>query len=167
MKEIELVCTPAGLRGWTDEDEANWKRFKAQLGVEQIGPGELEPGEVVRVGLVIPRNPKFHRKFFAMVKVGFDAWEPRRKTWHGLPVQKNFERFRKDALIAAGYYELAATQAGGVRHEAKSIAFASMEEPEFEEVYKAVADVLLHDVLRRYTREDLERVVKELMTFTA
>lgn len=166
MKEIELVRTPGGLRGWTEEDQKAFERFMDRLGFEASGPGELEPGEVARIALIVPRNPKFHRKFFAMLKLGFDAWEPRRKNWKGLPVQKNFERFRKDATIAAGFYEIVATSAGGVKHEALSIAFGNMEEDEFERVYNAVADVLLQNVLRRYKRDDLDRVVEQLMAFT-
>lgn len=159
MTEIELVKTSQGLRGATDEDHAAWLKFKAWL-------ESLEPGEFVRMGYVKPRNIKFHRKFFAMLKVGFDAWEPRRKKWRGMPVQKNFNRFRKDVTIAAGFYEIVATASGGVRHEAKSISFAAMDDTEFETVYSAVADVLLQGVLTRYTRADLDQVVERLMRFT-
>jgi hypothetical protein len=159
MTEIELVKTPDGLRGWSEDDQAAWKRFKAWLEA-------LEPGEVVRIGYVKPRISGFHRKFFAMLKLGFDAWEPRCKKYKGHAVQKNFERFRKDITIAAGFYDLVATAAGGVKHEAKSISFASMEQDEFERVYSAVADVLLQGVLVRYNRSELDRVVNELMKFT-
>jgi hypothetical protein len=159
LTEIELVKTPDGLRGTTDEEHASWMKFKAWL-------EQLEPGEYARIGYEKPRNPKFHRKFFAMLKIGFDAWEPRRKKYKGQSVQKNFERFRKDVTIAAGFYDLVATAAGGVKHEAKSISFAKMSDDEFERVYSAVADVLLQGVLIRYNRAELDRVVDELMKFT-
>lgn len=159
MTEIELVKTPDGLRGATDEEHTAWLKFKGWL-------EQLEPGEYARIGYEKPRNSKFHRKFFAMLKVGFDAWEPRRKKYRGQMVQKNFERFRKDVTIAAGFYDLVATAAGGVRHEAKSISFASMDDTEFEQVYTAVADVLLQGVLVRYNRDELDRVVAELMSFS-
>jgi len=159
MSEILLVKTVTGVRGWSEEDERHWQKFKTWLKT-------LEPGEFASFSWTRPRNYKFLQKFFVMVKVGFDAWEPRRKTWRRLPVQKNFERFRKDVTIAAGFYDIVATQAGGVKFEAHSIAFASMEEEDFEKVYNAVADVLLQRVLHNYKRADLDRVVEQLMRFT-
>jgi len=159
VTDITLVKTQQGVRGWSEDDERHWKKFKAWLEA-------LEPGEFAQFSWTRPRNYKFLQKFFVMVKVGFDAWEPRRKTWKGHPVQKNYERFRKDVTITAGFYDIVATQAGGVKHEAHSIAFANMEEEDFEKVYNAVADVLLQRVLHNYKRADLERVVAELMRFT-
>ena len=123
-------------------------------------------GKEVRADIVQERNGKFHRKFFAMLNVGFDAWEPPEKEYRGLPAQKNFERFRKDCVIAAGYYDVVANLKGEVRAEPKSISFARMEEPDFEKVYSAVANVLLQRVLTKYTRADLDRVVEEIIRFT-
>ena len=57
-------------------------------------------GDVIDVAWKRPRNYKFHKKFFAMLKVGFDAWEPPELEYRGLPVEKNFERFREDVIIA-------------------------------------------------------------------
>lgn len=125
----------------------------------------VKSGDLVRVKWAQPRNVKFMRKFFAMLNVGFEAWEPPAQEYRGLPVQKNFERFRKDVVIAAGFYDPVANLKGEVRAEAKSISFANMTEDEFEKVYSTVANVLLQKVLRNYTRDDLDRVVEELMRF--
>lgn len=126
----------------------------------------IKPGETVRVKWSRPRNVKLHRKFFAMLNVGFDAWEPPKLEHHNLPVQKNFERFRKDVVIAAGYYTVVANLKGEVRAEAHSISFANMEEDEFNAVYSKCADVLLQRVLRNYTRSDLDNVVQQIIGFT-
>lgn len=123
-------------------------------------------GGVVRAKFTQFRNYEFHKKFFAMLKVGFDAWEPPELEHKGLPVQKNFDRFRKDCTIAAGFYDPVANLRGEVRAEARSISFASMTQEDFEKVYSAVVDVLLERVLTKYTRADLDRVVEELMAFT-
>lgn len=125
----------------------------------------VKAGDLVRVKWARPRNAKFMRKFFAMLNVGFDAWEPPELEHKGLPVQKNFDRFRKDVVIAAGFYDAVANLKGEVRAEAHSISFANMTDDEFEKVYSAVANVLLQKVLRNYTRSDLDRVVEELMRF--
>ncbi len=50
--------------------------------------------------------------------------------------------------------------------KAKSIRFSKMDDAEFEQVYSAVADVLLTHVLTRYAnRADLDRVVEQVMRF--
>ena len=150
--ELLLTKTPQGYLIPSDEAEAEkMKRFKV--------------GGTIRAKVAQMRNYKFHKKFFAMLDVGFDAWEPSEKEHKGLPVQKNKERFRKDCIIAGGFYEPVVNLRGEVRAEAKSISFASMEEEEFEKVYSAVADVILQRVLRNYTRADLDRVVHQILGF--
>ena len=50
--------------------------------------------------------------------------------------------------------------------KARSISFANMEQPEFEELYSAVADVLLEHVLSNYAnRAQLDEVVNKVMGF--
>lgn len=126
---------------------------------------KMKAGAGCRATIRKVRNIRFHRKFFAMLQVGFDAWEPPEQTHRGLPVQKNFERFRKDVTIAAGFYEPVSNLKGEVRAEAASISFSNMDDAEFERVYSAVADVLLQKVLTQYTREDLDRVVEQMQGF--
>lgn len=160
MTTMTLTKTPDGkFVGLTETDEIERRKVHART-------KGMEPGEIVKWEVVVPRNYQFHKKFFAMLNVGFEAWEPRHKTYKGQPVQKNFERFRKDVIIAAGFYDIVATSAGGIKHEAHSISFAQMDDLEFERLYSAVADVLLQGVLARYTRADLDAVVEKLMRFT-
>lgn len=131
---------------------------------------KAEPGEMVEIKTLRPRNAKFHRKFFALLTVGFEAWEParKRKTYKGRPIAKNFERFRKDIIILAGFYEQTFDLRGRMKLEAKSISFANMEDEEFEQVYSAVADVLLAKVLTTYKgRAELDAVVEQIMGFTS
>lgn len=166
MREIDLVKTPDGLRGWTPDDEAAYRRFREQMAA-------LEVGECVRVGFTRPRNPKFHRKFFAMLNVGFEAWDPMsqrtRSTYKGALIAKNFEAFREDVTILAGFKEAHFDlRSNRMKVKAKSISFASMEQEEFEKVYSAVADVLLELFLKGkgYDRAELDRVVARIMEFT-
>jgi len=122
-------------------------------------------GQGVRVEAKKIRNYEFHKKFFALLDIGFDAFEPPEQEYKGLPVVKNRKRFRKDCIIAAGFYDLVVDLNGNAHAEAKSISFANMDDNEFELVYSAVADVLLQKVLRNYSRDDLDRVVDEIMGF--
>jgi hypothetical protein len=112
------------------------------------------------------RNIKFLRKYFALLKHAYSCWEPETKHYKGREVQKNKERFRKDIQILAGYYESVVNLKGDVRLESKSIAFESMKEEEFEKLYQAVITVIMEKVLKTYTREDIDRVVDELLKFT-
>lgn len=113
------------------------------------------------------RNIRFHRKFFAMLDLAFDVWEPPEVSHNGMPAIKNRERFRKDLLIASGFYETVVNINGQIRAEAKSMSFDSMGEDEFNQVYSAVADVILQRILRNYTRSDLDSVVDEILGFVS
>jgi hypothetical protein len=128
----------------------------------------LEPGEMIKFDVVFPRNPYFHRKFFAMLNIGFDAWEPNRKnkTYKGKPVAKSLDAFREDVLILAGFYTQTFGLDGKLQLKAKSISFAKMDEVQFEEVYSAVANVILEKVLTSYKgREELDEVVERVLGF--
>ena len=93
--------------------------------------GEIRTGEVIRCTFTKMRNPRFHRKYFALLKLAFDSWEPSASEYKGMPAQKNFDRFRKDVAIASGYYDIVSNIKGEARAEAKSISFARMDDVEF------------------------------------
>ena len=147
--------------GWTDADKKSWHKLWRHLIA-------LESGEFALVEFIFPRNPKFHRKFFGLLNFAFDAWEPDRvrKSYKGRPVAKNFDQFREDVLILSGYSEQTFDLKGNMKLKAKSISFAKMDDAEFEQVYSAVVDVILADVLKTYAnREELEEVVQRVMGF--
>ena len=147
--------------GWRKDDKAGWRKIWKRL-------MSLEDGEFAEIEFVVPRNPKFHRKFFGLLNFAFDAWEPDRvrKSYKGRPVAKNFDQFREDVLILSGYSEQTFDLKGNMKLKAKSISFAKMDDAEFEQVYSAVVDVILADVLKTYAnREELEEVVQRVMGF--
>ena len=162
MAEINLVKLPdGGLRGMSDRDQAAYNRFRSRL-------KKAEPGEVIEIDAKLPRNSRFHRKFFALLNLGFDHWEPGRKhkQYKGMPVAKNFDHFRKEVTILAGFYEQTFDLEGNMKLEAKSISFASMEDDEFEAVYSAVLNVLLEKVFIRYAgRAEVDHVIEQIMRF--
>lgn len=166
MTEIDLVKAPDGLRGWSERDQAAYRRYRQRI-------AKLEVGECIRVGYVFPRNAKFHRKFFAMLNVGFDAWDPmkerQRNTYKGVTIAKDFDQFREDVTILAGfkeaYFDLKTNR---MRVKAQSIAWAKMDDLKFERLYSAVANVLIELFLgaQGYDRSELDRVVERIMEFT-
>lgn len=114
------------------------------------------------------RNPQFHRKFFALLNFAFDYWEMPElddPKFAGIEPEKNFDRFRKDLIILAGFYDATYRIDGSVRFEAKSISFGSMSEDEFEKLYDGVFSVILKRILPHYQRHELESVVNELLQF--
>lgn len=126
---------------------------------------KLKLGGGVTASVKQKRNVKFHRKFFKLLDLAFDAWEPAEKIYKGQVVAKNREQFRNDITILAGFYETTINLKGEVRLVAKSISFANMEQEEFDKVYNRVVDVILQRVLTSYDRDDLDAVMDRLMGF--
>jgi len=156
MTDAVLVKTPNGALAPADES--------ARALMDKIKAGQGVRATVRRV-----RNVKFHRKAFALFKLAFDAWKPVSPLeYKGLPVAKDFDRFRKDMTILAGFYKPVYNVRGELRLEAESLSFASMDEERFEQVFRAVLTVVWERVLKSvgYASEDeVERVVNELLRF--
>lgn len=158
IERFLFVC----LQGMWDDDEKRWRRFWQRV-------RKMEAGELVEIDVSFPRNPRFHRKYFALLRVGFDAWQPDRKRfrYRGREVRKSFDAFREEVTVLAGYYVQTFKIDGTFKLEAQSIAFGSMDEDEFEALYSAVVNVLLSNVLARYAnRDELDAVIERIMEFT-
>lgn len=125
----------------------------------------IKNGQFLEVDIKQKRNLKFHKKFFAMLNIGFEAFEPVQQDYKGQVAVKNFDRFRKDAVIMAGFYDATYDIQGNLKLEAHSISFGKMSEDEFNKVYNACCNVLLLKVLHNYTRDDLDSVVEQLTRF--
>jgi hypothetical protein len=109
--KINLVKTNFGLKPVTEEDVEKLKK--------------IEPGEVIEVDIKIPRNAKFHRKFFALLDI----------MWSNDSLKLTKIRYRKEMLKAAGYYDLYIGVDGNEVKEPHSIAFPNMEQHTFDELY--------------------------------
>lgn len=140
---------------------------KTQIGLvhsDEISAEALEKyrnGSLLLCKIVQPRNQKFHAKFFALLSVGFRYWEPGEiDSKYGQP-EKNFEQFRKDVTILAGFYTVDTRLDGSVRVNAKSISFAKMSEDEFAELYNKVINVLLKRIFTQFTKEEVIRMAEE------
>lgn len=146
------------LDGLGEDARKAWYRFWGKV-------VKLEPGEIISVEMTFTRNPAFHRKMFALLNLGFDCWMPA-LTHRGRPVEKNFEQFRSDVIIQAGYYEQTWSLDGQMTLRAQSLSYSSMDDAEFEQVYSAIANVLLSKVLTNYKgRRELDDVIAEILGF--
>jgi len=124
----------------------------------------LKNNEIVKVKFVRPRDYEKHKKYFALLNIGFDAFEPNTKH-KGVLVEKNFERFRNEIAILSGHYDVVVSLDGKLKLEAKSISFGKMSEQDFIDLYNKSVNVILQKVLTTYTREDLNEVVDKVIRF--
>lgn len=128
-------------------------------------------GEKVEANVVKPRSNAYQRKFFALLRLAFDYWEPEQGEapieYRGQPIEKDFDRFRADVTILCGFYTPVWNARGELRCEAKSIAFSEMEPEDFDRLYRTAIGVLIDLVMRAkgFDERELERAVDELMRF--
>lgn len=141
------------------------------------------------------RNPAFHRRFFALLNLGFEYWEPtcgaissnERKLITGYAKFLASYGGNEGALIDAAeqYLEQVAYRRvtngislcksfdaiqlpdGTLKKHPRSISFANMHELEFQQLYKAALDVLWRWVLSRSfrSRDEAENVAAQLLGF--
>lgn len=138
-------------------------------------PNAIKLTHAVKIGEGIVVEAKrmrclaFHRKFFALLQLAFEAWEPDPEGVNAsMGIEKNFEAFRRDVTIRAGHFTPVWDLNGKLRLDPKSIAFDQMDDLEFTDVYNDVLSVVWNDVLRHAHYESkahVERVVAELLRF--
>lgn len=125
---------------------------------------KLKFGIACLLKISVPRNYKFHKKWFVLANFAFDNWEPDEKE-----SVKNFDTFRNEITILAGHYEVVCSLgANEVKRVAKSISWAKMTEEEFSTFYDCTKDVVwkrVFDGTSKYTPQELDRVLNELMNF--
>lgn len=154
------------------------------------------------------RNPVFHRRFFALLNLGFEYWEPtggaissnERKLVNGyakflaafggnegalldaaeqyldriadkragsISICKSYDAYRAWVIVESGHYDAIQLPDGTLRKHPRSIAFANMDETEFQQLYKAALDVLWRWLLSRAfkTQREAENAASQLMSF--
>jgi hypothetical protein len=143
------------------EESADWLK-KKKLGATVV----VEPHEM--------RNGAYFRKWWALVKLGYDYWSECAATieFKGEPVLPEFDRFRKDVTILAGFYYPVVNLKGEVRIEAESLQWAKMTEERFTKLFDATIQVLLQKVFngntcKVWTESELRAVTDQILSFAA
>jgi hypothetical protein len=96
------------------------------------------------------RNVRFHRKFFALLKIAYENQSDYRL----------MEDLRRDLIITSGHYEeVVNVITGEVYKIAKSISFSNMEETEFSLIYEDVKNVITQWL--GVSNEDLETEIAQ------
>lgn len=131
--EIQMVKQPGGMFVPAfDSDAERLEKFKS--------------GCVYPVEVRLTRNPEFHKKVFAFFKFCFEHWAADKTDERFKTNAAQFDTFRKNLTVLAGYKEVTFTIDGRVRVEPKSLSFANMEQPEFEECYSALINAAIKHV---------------------
>lgn len=154
MAELLMIKTGQGLFP-CDEDGVRW------LSKKKLGAHILVSAREMRNGL-------FHRKWFSLVQLGFDYWTETAEMpeYKGQPIAPNFERFRKDLTILAGYWHPVPDINGKAKPEADSISWAKMDEETFEKLYSATITALLNYIYSKdMTEEKLRNWVDSVMAY--
>jgi hypothetical protein len=143
------------------EESIEWLR-KKKIGATIL----VEPREM--------RNGAFFRKWWALVKLGYDYWSEAAVTvkFKGQPVLPEFDRFRKDVTIMAGFYHPVVNLKGEVRIEPESLQWAKMTEERFAKLYDATIQVMLQRVFngkvcKQWSESELRSVADQILQFAA
>jgi hypothetical protein len=100
-----------------------------------------------------------------LIDFAFDNWETDGLKYKGQVVIKDKSSLRSQLTILAGFNKIVYSIDDKPKYIAKSISFAKMDEIEFSKLYNKFIDVILHRVLTNYTKDDINRVVDELLRF--
>lgn len=124
-------------------------------------------GDVIKVQVSAMRNGQFFRKWWSLAKMGFDMKVERTEPqeYKGIPIQHNFETFRKDLIVLAGYGEPVFRLDGSFKLEAKSISFAQMNEETFEKLYSETINVILKHIVPHMDERQIRRAVNQVLHY--
>lgn len=196
MAQLQLIKQSANILIPATPETSNFLQSKCKLGAVLVA-------EFKQV-----RNPAFHRRFFALLNLGFEYWEPtggaissneRRlvtgyarylasfggsetalldaaeqylvriadKRTGSISACKSFDAYRAWVTIESGHYDAIQLPDGTLRKHPRSIAFANMDETEFQQLYKAALDVLWRWILSRAFRDqrEAENAAAQLLSF--
>lgn len=121
---------------------------------------KFKTNEHYEIDIKLTRNPKFLRKAMLFFKYCFNYWSGNEV--HAYCSEKEqFDRFRKDLTILAGFYIQSVRINGTIRVEAESLAFSSMSEERFHECYIALTNAAMKHIFKSAD----ESIYNELMGF--
>lgn len=197
-QQLQLIKQSSGILIPASPDTSEFLQSKIKLGAVLVADFKQV------------RNPAFHRRFFALLNLGFEYWEPtggaissnerrlvngyakflasiggsepalldaaeqylervasKRITNGSISACKSFDAYRSWVTVEAGHCDVIELPDGTLRKHPRSIAFANMDETEFQQLYRAALDVLWRWVLSRSFRsqEAVENAAAQLMNF--
>jgi len=108
---------------------------------------KYKTGGVYEVDIKLVRNPQFLAKAMVFFHFCEDHWDGE-KVHEYVSSKEQFDRFRKDLTILAGFYIQTTRLDGSLRTEAQSLAFGSMTEETFQECYLALTKAAMKHIFK-------------------
>ena len=121
---------------------------------------KFKSGEEYEIEIKLSRNPAFLRKVMVFFHFCFEHYDAD-SVYEFKDTPEQFDTFRKDLTILAGYHVQTIRLNGEVRTEAMSLSFANME----EEVFQACYSSLIKAALKYVFRAADESVYNKLISF--
>ncbi|MDD0824637.1 DUF1367 family protein [Mannheimia sp. AT1] len=149
MAKYQMMKLAGGVFAPLNDDEA--ERLKSFQNNEQY---EIE--------IKKPRHPAFHRKVFAFFNFCFEHWSVDKTEWQYFDGRTQFDKFRKDLTILAGFFNKIYNIKGELRLEAKSLKYSEMEQDEFEACYSALINAAIKHVFNN-TKD--ENIINQLYSY--
>lgn len=110
-----------------------------------------------------------HRRYFKLLKMAYDNWDnvidnyPADGTKR-FPIENtNFDHFRQDIIILAGFYAYHYAPDASLAITADSISFDNMPEDKFQDLFDKTIDVIIQHILPETNRQDL---IEEVLTYS-
>lgn len=154
--ELVLIKAPGGMLVPADDSQAEKLR-------------KFKNGSVVRSDFKEMRNGNYFRKWWVLVQYAYDLWSDGIEftEFEGREVAPNFERFRKDLTVLAGYFHPVYAIDGSMTIEADSLQWSKMTEETFDSLYQATITAVLSKVLahKNISREELDQSIERLLRF--
>ena len=94
---------------------------------------KIKVGEEYQCDIKQPRNQRFHRKFFSLVNMVYQNQD----------IFINIDHLREELTKHAGFYDTYINHKGVTCYRAKSIAFNSMSQEDFDELYERFKDSIV------------------------
>lgn len=136
-------------QGLVPLDDIDWEAKK-----------RLRIGSDVRVSITMPRNIKFHRKFFALLNITLDNLPE--TTQQQLRVNST-QRLLDILKIRMGFYDIVQIDGRNVL-ELHSISFAKMDEYAFGKFYDQAVTEILEFFLQGTDRNELLQEVEQFIS---
>lgn len=149
MAKYQMTKLAGGVLAPLNDDEA--ERLKS-----------FQNGEQYEIEIKRQRNPAFHRKVFAFFNFCFEYWSADKTEWQYFDERTQFEKFRKDLTIMAGFFNKIYNIRGDLRLEAKSLKYSEMEQDEFEACYNALINAAIKHIFNN-TRD--ENIINRLYSY--
>lgn len=157
MPDILLIKTGAGVLMPATEE--------ACCQVERLKTGEMYSAKVA-----FKRNGRFLRKWIVLLEYSFGLLKERAPDteYRGVKVGLDFDRFRYDVTIMAGFCRPVFNAQMQMRLVPESVSFDSMSEERFDALYDATLNVLIKKVLSMdgLTKDKLNEAVNHILQFS-